>query len=95
MSGRQAPSSEALPPRVVVVDGEAQHEVFEVEGVSGDVLRVRSPYLFELGEELRVRIEQDGRATDAVARVRAHTGPDDARITELEISERSPRGAGG
>jgi hypothetical protein len=32
--------------------------------------------------------------SDATARVRAHTGPDSARITELEISDRSPPRAG-
>ena len=96
MSGRPARSSDASPPRILVVDGEAEHEVFEILDVSGDVLRARSPYLFELGEELRIRIEQDGRTSDAIARVRAHTGPDDARITELEISDRSaPLGTGG
>jgi len=62
-----------------------------VKTVSGDVsiVRVRSPFLFEIGEELAVRIEHDGVVSDATARVRAHVGPDDARITELEISDRS------
>ena len=90
MSGRPAVSSEAPPPRVLVVDGEAQHEVFEVVSATGDLIRVRSAFLFELGEELAVRIVQGGTISDATARVRAHTGPDSARITELEISDRSP-----
>jgi hypothetical protein len=93
MSGRPARSSTASPPRVVVVDGDAQHEVFDVVDASGDVIRARCAYLFELGEELSIRIEQDGRVSEATARVRAHTGPAEARITELEISDRSaPRG---
>ncbi len=91
MSGRPALHSEPSPPRVLVLDGEAMHEVFEVLGISGNVIRARSAYLFELGEELSVRIEHDGRVLDATARVRAHTGTDDTRITELEIAER-PRG---
>ncbi|HEX7837323.1 MAG TPA: hypothetical protein VF469_07665, partial [Kofleriaceae bacterium] len=107
MSVRPVRSSEASPPRIVVVDGEAEHEVFEVveasieisidapNEASGDVFRVRSPYLFEIGEELSIRIEQDGRTSDAIARVRAHTGPDDARITELEIIDPRSRIAGG
>lgn len=79
----------------MVVDGEAQHDVFDVQGLSGDVLRARSAFLFEVGEELGVRIEHGGSASDAIARVRAHTGPADARITELEISDRAaPRRAG-
>ncbi|HEY0482156.1 MAG TPA: hypothetical protein VGD37_31770 [Kofleriaceae bacterium] len=87
MSGRPARSSEASPPRVVVVDGQAEHEVFDVVDFSGQVLRVRSAFLFEVGEELSIRIERGGGTADALARVRAHTGPDDARITELEVSE--------
>jgi hypothetical protein len=68
-------------------------DVFEVVGVSGDVVQVRSAFLFEVGEQLRLRIEHGGAVSDALARVRGHIGPDDGRITELEISERSePRG---
>jgi hypothetical protein len=89
MSGRPALSSEASSPRLLVLDGGAPHEVFDVLGVSGNVIRVRTAFLFEVGEELSVRIEQDGNVSDATARVRGHIGPEDARITELEISERS------
>lgn len=93
MSSRPALNSDASPPRVVVADGEPPREVFEVVDLAGDVLRVRSAYLFELGEELPVRIEQAGRVRDATARVRGHTGPDDDRITELELADRAaPRG---
>lgn len=73
---------------VLVVDGDRAHEVFDVLGIADGVARVRSPYLFEIGEELTVRIEQDGTVTEAVARVRAHVGPPDAQVTELEISDR-------
>jgi len=86
VSRRAAPSSEASPPRVLVVEGGGRHEVFEVISASANLLRVRSAYLFELGEELTVQIERDGSVSEATARVRAHTGPDDARITELEIA---------
>jgi hypothetical protein len=79
---------------VVDVDGQGAHEVFEVVAAVGDVIRARSAFLFELGEELSVRIVQDGRVSDATARVRAHTGPDEDRITELEISDRSAPRAG-
>jgi hypothetical protein len=89
MSGRTALSSEASSPRLLVLDGGAPLEVFDVLGVSGDVVRVRSAFLFEVGEELSVRIEHNGSVSDATARVRAHLGPDEARFTELEISERS------
>jgi hypothetical protein len=91
MSSQAAPS-EAAPPRVLVLDEDKPHDVFDVLGnVDGEgaIVRVRSPFLCEIGEELSVRIEQDGVVSDARAVVRAHVGPDDARITELEISERS------
>jgi hypothetical protein len=77
-----------------VIDGVAGHEVFEVVAAVGDVIRARSAFLFELGEELAVQIVQDGRISNATARVRAHTGPDEERITELEISDRSAPRAG-
>ncbi len=69
-------------------------DVFEVISVTEDLVRARSPYLFEVGEELSLRIEHDGVVSEATARVRAHLGPDDAKITELDLSEQSPaRGA--
>ena len=88
MSGQPAVSEASLP-RVIVLDNDAMHDVFEVLGIAGEIVRVRSVYLFEIGEELHVRIEQDGAVSEATARVRAHVGPDDARITELEISDKS------
>jgi hypothetical protein len=81
-------------PRVLIVDDAGTHDVFDVISLVDDVVRARSPYLFEVGEELAVRIEQDGAVSDAVARVRAHVGPTDAKITELELSEQTPRAAG-
>ncbi len=76
----------ARSPRVLVVDGHQDHDVFEVLNIADGVARVKSPLLFEIGEELSVRVEQDGVTTAMTARVRAHIGPEDARITELELS---------
>jgi hypothetical protein len=87
MSGRPAVHSEASL-RVLVVDGQAQREVFDVLGIAGNIIRARSVFLFELGEELSVRIERDGSVSEATVRVRAHTGPVDAPVTELEIADR-------
>jgi hypothetical protein len=93
MSG-PAVASDASSPRVLVFDANRSHDVFDVlsieEGAAtaATVIRVRSPFLFEIGESLALRIECDGAVSDARARVRAHTGPAEARITELEITDR-------
>jgi len=88
MSTRAVTAGEAaVVSSLLVLDAETAHDVFELVGMTDGVVRARSPFQFEIGEELRVRIEQDGKTTEAVARVRAHVGPLDARITELEILE--------
>jgi hypothetical protein len=83
--------TEAPAPRLVVLDEGQPHEVFDVLALADGIARVRSPFLFEVGETLSVRIEVDGRVSEATARVRAHLGPEDARITELEILDRIDR----
>ncbi len=75
----------ASAPRILLRDGEGTHDVFDVVSIADDVLRARSPFLFEIGEELNVRIETSQSSSDVTVRVRAHTGPVDARVTELEI----------
>ncbi len=70
--------------RVLLLDNGMPHDIFEVVEVTGGVIKARSPYLFEIGEELKLRIENGESVREAVARVRAHVGTDD-KITELEI----------
>ena len=77
----------ATSPRITVLDSAQSYDLFEVLGLDGDVARVRTPFLFEIGEELSLRVERDGDVFEATGRVRAHTGPADARVTELEISK--------
>ena len=91
MSGRPALSSDGSLPRLLVqgTDSEEVFDVFEVVAAAGDILQVRSAFLFEVGERLHVRIEHDGAAVTAIARVRGHLGPEDGRITELEITART------
>jgi hypothetical protein len=89
MSGRAA-LNEASAPRVLVLDGERVHDVFVVLGITEGVVRVRSPLLFEIGEELAVRVEQDGTTSEGIARVRAHVGTADARVTELVLGPSRP-----
>jgi len=75
----------ASAPRVFVLDGEREHEVFDVLSITDELLRVRSPLLFEVGEELQVRVEASPTSSNVTVRVRAHIGSTDARVTELEI----------
>lgn len=91
MSGQPAIHGEASSPRVLVLaaDEGTPRDVFDVLGIANNIARVRSAFQFEIGEELAIRIEQDGAVSEAIARVRAHVGPADARVTELEIVERS------
>ena len=71
---------------MAVLDGDSPYDVLDVLEIEGDVARVRSPFLFEIGEELEVRVEANGSSYVAHARVRAHVGPAEMRITELELS---------
>ena len=89
MSG-QAAVSGATAPRVLLVDDGAVCDVFEVIEVTDDLVRARSPFLFEIGEELKLRIERDGAVTEATARVRAHVGSGADRTSVLELVEQKP-----
>jgi hypothetical protein len=82
MSGPLATSRATLP-RVDLVEGDSARDVFEVVSIDGGLICARSAFLFELGEELHVRIEDAGGSRDVTVRVRAHIG--DPRLTELEI----------
>ncbi len=61
--------------------------MFEVIALADGVLAVRSPFLFEIGEELKLRIEDGGAVSDATARVRNHRADG---VTELEILDQAP-----
>jgi hypothetical protein len=67
--------------RVLLVQGSADHDVFEVVELTDVAAKVRTAFLFEVGEELTVKIDQK----ELVARVVGHSGPADAKITELEL----------
>lgn len=76
--------------RVFLLDADTAHDVFDVVELTDAVARVRTAFLYEIGEEMRVRLEDNGTASEALARVRAHVGAGDDKITELEIIERVP-----
>jgi hypothetical protein len=86
MSGRPAAARGGA--RVLLVDGGRTHDIFDVVEVADTVARVRTAFLFELGEELRLRVEQGGAAFEAPARVLAHVGTGAEKITELELGDR-------
>lgn len=73
--------------RVLLVEGSGVHDIFEVVELTDSRARVRSPYLFEIGEQLRVKVERNSVSKDHVARVVAHAtqGPADSKVTELEL----------
>jgi hypothetical protein len=79
----------AEPARVLLVDTGQTHDVFEVVELAETLLRVRTAFLFELGEELKIRVENDGTASEMTARVLAHVGTGSDKITELELGERT------
>ncbi len=73
---------------MLLVDAGQTHDVFDVVEVTEGLLRVRTAFLFELGEELEVRVEQNGSSSELKARVHAHVGSGADKITELEVIER-------
>ena len=78
-----------MSPRVRLVEGGQAHDVLDLVDLTDTLARVRTPYLFELGEELRLRVDDNGKTFEVPARVRAHVGPDDNKVTELELGERT------
>ena len=87
MSG-PSPANGAGLPRVLVVEGSGTYDVFDVLEANDALVRVRSPFLFEIGEQIKLRLEHDGTVVDAQAVVRAHVERDGEKITELELSHR-------
>ena len=87
MSGQPAVSG-APGSRLLLVDAGQAKDIFDVVEIADAVVRVRTAFLFELGEEMNVRLEAGDTTYEASARVRAHVGTGDERITELELENR-------
>jgi hypothetical protein len=81
------PAARTVSPTVVVLEDDVVIDVFEVVELADSIARVRSPFLFEIGEELVVQIASDAGVREASARVRGHAGDGDVRVTELELSD--------
>jgi hypothetical protein len=75
VTGKPATSAH---PRLVLVDGATDIDVFEVVEVVDPIIVARSPFLFEVGEELHVRLD----ARETTVRVVAHRADG---ATELEL----------
>ena len=69
--------------RVLLLEAGSACDVFDVVAVDDQLVRVRTAFLFEIGEELKLSIERDGKTTEAQARVRAHATDG---VTELEVT---------
>ena len=78
----------AAVPRVLVIEDGESYDVLEVLDADDTLVLARLPFLFEVGEELRLRIEQDGKVREAVVRVRSYGSAD--RVTELEVMRLEP-----
>ena len=88
MSGQPATSG-TTEPRVLLVDADKTHDVFDVLEVTEARARVRSAFLFEIGEQLKLRLAHEGTVFETIARVRAHVGDGPDTVTELELGERT------
>jgi len=80
--GTPAPSDDQRDLRIGLVHGEVRVDVFEVVEHGDSIIAARSPFLFEIGEELQIRIESNGTSRDATVRVQAHRADG---VTELEL----------
>lgn len=67
---------------MLLVDDGTARDVFELIELGDPIVQARSPFLFEVGEELKLRIERDGTSREVSVRVRSHRTDG---VTELEI----------
>ncbi|CAN5723751.1 hypothetical protein BH11MYX1_BH11MYX1_24480 [soil metagenome] len=77
---------------VLLVDVGAPSDVFELIDLTDSTLVARSPFLFEIGEELNLRLDRDGSLSEITARVRSHRADGTSELEILDQSE--PRRAG-
>lgn len=68
---------------MLLVDGDTAADVFEVIELGTALVTLRSPFWFEIGEELKLRIEGDGEPREVTARVRGHLANG---ASELELA---------
>jgi hypothetical protein len=75
-----------LVPSVLLLEDGNSCDVFDPVEVTESVVRVRTAFQFEVGEELKLRIDDGASSREVVARVRGHAGSPEGRVTELEVT---------
>ena len=84
----RTPTPVPRPTRVSVLGGNGTtYDVFEVVSYEANKLLVRAPLLFEVGEQLRLKVERDGNITELKVRVDSHTGTGDDVVTVITVVE--------
>ena len=72
--------------RITVLGGNGtSYDVFEVVSFDDGKLTVRGPLLFEVGEQLRLKLERDGTVKEVAARVEAHAITGDDVVTRIAV----------
>ncbi len=71
---------------MLLVEAGEPSDIFDVVELTETTLLARSPFLFEIGEELKLRIERAGSISDATARIKNHRADG---VSELELLDQS------
>lgn len=82
MSARPEPVAVASAVAVAVIGGDASYDMFEVVSIDAAGAKLRGPLLFEISEELGLRVTRNGASAIARGRVVSHDLGDDT-ITSL------------
>jgi hypothetical protein len=72
--------------RVMLLEDGNSCDVFDPIEVTESTVKVRAAFQFEVGEELKLRIDDGSASREVVVRVRGHAGAPDDRVTELEVT---------
>jgi hypothetical protein len=72
--------------RIAIVTGErTPYDMFDIESFAVGSVRVRTPLLLEIGEEVSLRIERGNESTIVRARVAGHDASGDEAVTTLSV----------
>lgn len=79
-----------LPKIQLVSQGDELLDAFEVVTAAEHNVRVKTPWLFEIGEELTLRITRGGAIANVKARVARHATVEGELVTALDLLEVRP-----